>query len=169
MADEPDDLKTGADLPPAHAPNRGGRPSKLDQATADKVISYLARGNYLETAAAAAGVSKSTVYEWMKRGMRSRRGPYRDFVEAVEKAQAESEVLDLARLEKLSLKGDFRAITWRLERRNPRRWGPQVQVHVHQVLDEYLGFLQTHLKPDEFERVLAATMAWDGNAVPKVG
>lgn len=168
MAD--DDLPTSAQLPPAHTQvPRTGRPTKLVPETAKKIIELLARGNYLETAAAAAGVHKSTVYDWLKRGARSRRGAYHDFAEACDKAQAESEALELARLEKLSLKGDFRAITWRLERRNPRRWGPQVQVHVHQVLDEYLGFLQGNLPPDVYEKVLALTMMWDGQAAPRAG
>lgn len=158
---------------PASAPEpakRGrGRPTKLDAAVASQVVDLLKRGNYVETAAAVAGVSKVTVYEWLRRGARERSGPYHDFAVAAEKAQAEAETLDLARLEKLALKGDFRAITWRLERRNARRWGPQVQVTVHQVLDEYLGMLQTNLPPEVFEKVLAVTMAWDGNAAPKAG
>lgn len=161
---------------PSHAPaspppaKRGrGRPTKLDPAIASAILDLLRRGNYVETAAASAGVSKVTVYDWLRRGARERSGPYRDFAVAAEKAQAEAEVYDLARLEKLALKGDFRAISWRLERRNARRWGPQIQVQVHQVLDEYLGFLQANLDADTFEKVMALSMTWDGNAVPKAG
>jgi hypothetical protein len=167
--DAPDDLPTAAELPAASAANRGGHPTRLVPEVAEKIVALLARGNYMETAAAAAGISRTAAYDWLRRGARAKRGIYFDFARAVEKAQADAEVLDLARLEKLSLKGDFRAITWRLERRNARRWGPQVQVHVHQVLDEYLGFLQGNLDADVFEKVLAMTMAWDGNVSPRAG
>jgi transposase len=156
--------------PPAGTPGRGrGAPSRFEPEIAKKVLDLLARGNYIETAAAAAGVSKVTIYTWLKRGARSRKGPFHDFAVAAEKAQAEAEVLDLARLEKMAMKGDFRAISWRLERRNARRWGPQIQVQVHQVIDEYLGYLQANLDAPLFEKVLSLTMSWDGNAVPRVG
>lgn len=164
----PDCHEVPANTPPPDR-KRGGRPTKLDPAIAAKVIEFLKRGNYVETAAAAAGVSKVTVYDWLRRGAREKSGPFHDFAIAADQAQAEAEALDLARLEKLALKGDFRAISWRLERRNARRWGPQVQVQIHQVMDEYLGYLQANLPADAFEKVLAATMAWDGNAVPRVG
>lgn len=158
-----------ANAPGATSSKRGrGRPPKFDAAIAQKVLEFLARGNYVETAAAAAGVSKVTIYEWLRRGAREKKGAYHDFAVAADKAQADAEALDLARLEKLALKGDFRAISWRLERRNARRWGPQIQVTVHQVLDEFLGYLQQNLPADVFEKVLATTMAWDGNATPKV-
>lgn len=156
-------------LPPAHAPNPKGGKTKLTPEVHTKIVTLLARGNYVETAAAAAGVGRHTVYDWLKRGANQRHGVYRDFADAVAKAQADAEVLDLARLEKLSNRGDFRAITWRLERRNARRWGPQVQVHVHQVLDEYLGFLQGNLSAEDYEKVLALTMAWDGQSTPRAG
>jgi transposase len=166
----PPDLPDASGLPPAHTRNPTcGAPSKLTPEIQEKIVQLLARGNYVETAAAAAGVGRHTVYDWLKKGANQKRGKYREFADACTKAQADAEVLDLARLEKLSLKGDFRAITWRLERRNARRWGPQVQVHVHQVLDEYLGFLQSNLDAEVYEKVLAMTMAWDGQTTPKAG
>lgn len=165
-----EDLPIEAEAPlPAEPKAKIGRPTKFDAAIAKQVIELLARGNYVETAAAAAGVSKVTIYSWLRKGARARSGAFHDFAVAADKAQADAEVLDLARLEKMAIKGDFRAISWRLERRNARRWGPQVQVTVHQVLDEFLGMLQTNMKADDFEKVLALTLAWDGNAAPKVG
>lgn len=56
-----------------------GRPSRIDAVlartpdgkpitVADRIITALRNGNYLEPAAAAAGVHKSSVYEWLKVG-----------------------------------------------------------------------------------------------------
>ena len=44
------------------------RPTKLNFNTHNKIITAIRAGNYIETAAAYAGVNKSTLYEWLKRG-----------------------------------------------------------------------------------------------------
>jgi len=43
------------------------RPTKLNFNTHNKIITAIRAGNYIETAAAYAGVNKSTLYEWLKR------------------------------------------------------------------------------------------------------
>jgi len=44
-----------------------GRPTKLSPETQEKIVTCVAAGNYIDVAAAYAGVAKSTVYEWMSR------------------------------------------------------------------------------------------------------
>lgn len=48
------------------ATSRGGRPSKLTERTEDAIIHAVMEGNHLTTAAAAAGVSQSTLYRWIE-------------------------------------------------------------------------------------------------------
>lgn len=48
----------------------GGRPTKCSPEITARVCSYVRQGNYVEIAAAAAGVNKSTLYDWLKRGAR---------------------------------------------------------------------------------------------------
>ena len=48
------------------------RPTKLNFNTHNKIITAIRAGNYIETAAAYAGVNKSTLYEWLKRGEREK-------------------------------------------------------------------------------------------------
>lgn len=103
-----------------------------------QIVQSLEIGNYLDVAAAQAGVYKPRVLEWLRKGARGQQ-PYADFADAVRKAQnrAESELvrrheeiiraaLDMGDPKALAVAE--RAIGWRLERKYPKRWGKQVQV-----------------------------------------
>lgn len=105
--------------------SRRGRPTKLTPEVQEKIISVIRKGNYIETAAAYAGISKQTLYNWLKQGARQPNGVYGRFVQAVEQALAESEMADLARIEQAAMDGHWQASAWRLERRFPKRWGRQ--------------------------------------------
>ena len=96
------------------------RPDKLTEETHNAIVAAVAAGNYMETAAAYAGISKDTLYKWLKRGRRCERGKYRQFTDAVEKAQGESEVRDL---QAIGLDSSWQSKAWRLERRFPQNWG----------------------------------------------
>src|ERR1044072_5128136 len=43
-----------------------GRPTQLTRALVERVCRYVRGGNYVETAAAACGVAKQTLYNWMR-------------------------------------------------------------------------------------------------------
>jgi transposase len=80
-----------------------GRPPIISPELVEKLVGAIRAGNYIETAAAFAGINKDTLYDWMKRGARSARShspkpedePYRQFSDAIEKALADSEVHDV--------------------------------------------------------------------------
>src|SRR5687767_7699095 len=101
----------------------GGRPSKLTPELQGRICDALRRGAYVETAAAMADVSKATLYGWLKLGAREEEGPHSEFLNAVEKAQAEAEMRDLDRVDAAAEGGTWQAAAWRLERRSPERWG----------------------------------------------
>jgi transposase len=130
-----------------------GRPTKLDPEIIARIVNALGAGNYLETAAAFAGISKQTLYRWLRRGARSRSGLHREFVDAVEKALAQAEVRDVATIARAASGYDvvktidvtggdgknrtttertrefaWQAAAWRLERKHPDRWGRRVQL-----------------------------------------
>ena len=111
-------------------------------------------GNYLETAAAAAGVDKWTLHHWLRRGSRESSGPYAEFSHSVEKAMAKAEARDVARLDEAAQK-HWQVSAWRLERRSPRRWGVRIQAALESELSEGLARLERFLRPDEYERVLS--------------
>ena len=118
------------------------RPTKLNTETQEKIVSAIRAGNYIETAAAYAGIHKSTLYDWLKRGEREKqrvaKNPrYRikkdeqqfvEFSDAVEKALAEAEVRDVAIIGKAA-EEYWQAAAWRLERKFPHKWGRKVIEH----------------------------------------
>jgi transposase len=104
-----------------------GRPTKLTPEVQKRIIDALRAGNYVETAAAYAGIGRQTLYDWLHRGAKEGKGAYHEFHEAVEKALAESEVRDVALIAKAA-EAQWQAAAWRLERRAPERWGKRVTV-----------------------------------------
>jgi hypothetical protein len=86
-------------------------------------------GNYIETAAAYAGIHKTTLYDWLKKGANSKSGKYREFSNAVDKAMAEAEIRDVALIAQAA-KENWQAAAWRLERKYPARWGRKTQHEV---------------------------------------
>lgn len=114
----------------------GGRPTKLNKQIIEEIALMVKLGNYIETASAFAGISKVTLYEWMKRGrrelervndgkgrkIRKSEELYVEFLNAIEQAMAEAEVRDVQTIYNAT-KIDWKASAWRLERKYPDRWG----------------------------------------------
>jgi transposase len=103
------------------------RPTKLTAEVQERICSCIRAGNYIETAAAYAGIHKDTLYDWLKRGAKARSGIYREFSAAVEKALADSEVRDVSIIARAA-DTEWQAAAWRLERKFPARWGRKTSV-----------------------------------------
>jgi len=106
----------------------GGRPTKLTPELQERICLAIRAGNYIEVAASFAGIHKDTLYAWLKRGARASSGVYREFSDALEKALADSEAADVARISKAVEQGHWQAAAWRLERKHPQRWGRRDRV-----------------------------------------
>ena len=123
------------------AANKTGRPSRLTAEMQESICTALRAGNYMETAAAMNGVSKVSIYSWLKRGARERdrlatssrqkastsEAQYLAFLNAVEKAQAQSESRDVALIGRAA-ETQWQAAAWRLERKHYTRWGRKQQL-----------------------------------------
>jgi hypothetical protein len=59
----------------------------------------------------------------MERGRDEPDSIYSEFMEAVEKAKAQSEVRDVTLIEKAATDGSWQAAAWKLERKFPQKWG----------------------------------------------
>jgi hypothetical protein len=94
---------------------------ELDPEIQARIVTFIKAGSYVETAAAAAGVNKSTLHRWLKRGAEGEQ-PFAGFADALEAALAEAELRDLARIDKAA-DTQWQAAAWKLERRNPKAWG----------------------------------------------
>lgn len=119
-----------------------GRPSKINPKIQAKICDVIRAGNYIETAAAHAGIAKNTLYDWMKRGAREKEriekaggrakvkkseAEYVEFSDAVEKALADAEVRDVMIIANAAT-SDWKAAAWRLERKFPDKWGRKDKV-----------------------------------------
>lgn len=100
---------------------KNGRKEKISKQIIDTIVMTIRGGNYIETAAAMAGISKDTLYDWIKKAD-GRGGLYKEFSDAIKKALAESEVRDVLLIGEAS-KTQWQAAAWRLERRYPTKWG----------------------------------------------
>lgn len=114
----------------------GGRPAKINENLIKTITQAVKVGNYLETASAFAGISRSTLYEWLRRGKREKQrlekndrarmkkeeALYVLLVDSLEQAQAEAEVRDVALIGEAA-KSQWQAAAWRLERKYPSKWG----------------------------------------------
>lgn len=119
---------------------KGGRPTKLTAKLRDRIADAIRAGNYVETAAALAGVSKKTLYNWMRRGARARYRadgtpykvdrPYVEFLHAVEKAQAEAIDRDLSVIDRAAQGGR----TIRTVKRKFERDGDDLQL-IEEILE----------------------------------
>jgi hypothetical protein len=100
-----------------------GRPTVISEEKIEKILDCIRKGAYIETAAAFAGVHKSTFYDWLKKGARKQGKIYEHFSDAVQQAMGESQMFDLNVIHDCAAKGNWQAAAWRLERKNPKQWG----------------------------------------------
>lgn len=116
-----------------------GRPTKFTPERREKIIQLIKAGNYLETATQAAGIDYSTFRNWMNRGedafQRQSEGDkltkvekeFVDFVEHIQKAEAEAEARNLMIINKAA-SDSWQAAAWYLERKHHDRWGRKDRV-----------------------------------------
>jgi transposase len=109
------------------------RPSDLTSELSEQVASLVRAGNKPLRAAMARGVPRSTFYYWMARGQVAagrRKGgldvdvaeqPFLDFLDAVERAESESQVIAISYLQKSMPTTPTAVLSW-LERRFPTEW-----------------------------------------------
>jgi hypothetical protein len=134
-----------------------GASEKIDRKTIDEIVLMVKMGNYLETAAAYAGIHKATLHRWLKRGreeierinnssnkaskIRKSEELYVDLCDSVEKSLAEAEIRDVQIIYN-ACKADWKASAWRLERKYPERWGHKEQ---HEITGKDGGAVEVEM------------------------
>lgn len=73
--------------------------SKFTPKTVAKLLRFIKQGNYKETAARLAGISRRTLTDWIAKGEAEEEGDYRDFVDNLDAAMAFAEAADLKIIE----------------------------------------------------------------------
>ncbi len=111
-----------------------GRKTKLTPEVQEKVVRAIENGNYDYIAAQAVGISKATFYAWLARGeaekerltkigarVRKSETPFLEFLDAIKKAKAASEITQVGIISNASEK-NWQAAAWWLERKHSDRW-----------------------------------------------
>ena len=136
------------------------RKSKLTPERQSKIVEAIQVGNYKHVAAEYAGIGESTFYSWLERGeLEKEQGKttiYTEFMEAVKKAEAASEVANIALIKKAA-PTNWQAAAWLEERKHWQRWGredkQQVEVtnktDLKELTDEELDQLQKDIAAAE--------------------
>jgi transposase len=123
------------------AATKRGRKPKLSPELQAKICDAIRAGNYLEAAATHAGIHPATFHRWVSVGERATSGIYREFYEAVKKAESDSEVVLVAHWRKAASK-NWVAAAALLERRFRSRWSRsdhvKVEANVTANLDDQL-------------------------------
>jgi transposase len=128
---------------------RTGRPTKLTPDTQAAICDAIRAGNYAETAAACAGVGRTTFYTWLKRGENEATGKYRDFRDAVKSAESVAEARAVSEVRAAGCESWQASMTW-LERKFPERWGRRDRTY-----QTNLDIDMTQLSDEQLERMLA--------------
>jgi hypothetical protein len=99
--------------------------AKLTPEIIERLVALLAAGNYINLAVAAAGVPRSTFYDWWARGdldgTDSRDASFRAMRARLERAKAEGEARNVAVIANAA-RENWQAAAWILERGSPERW-----------------------------------------------
>lgn len=114
-------------------------PLKLTPEVQDTIARMIKVGVPIEMAAEAAGIARSTFFDWLKRGEAkgTKNKRFRDFRAAIEQARAEAEATLVTRIAKAAQNGSWSAAAWLLERRAPERWAkPSERTRGDQSTDE---------------------------------
>jgi hypothetical protein len=111
-----------------------GRNSKLSPAITNAICTNIALGVSIEASAEAAGISRATAFNWLKKGRaENASSEFAQFAADVTEAQAVAEV-HLVRIIRQAATdggpGDARWAAWLLARRHPERWSEKRQLEV---------------------------------------
>jgi len=136
-------------------PGRPPGPTKMTPEVVAACVQAMKAGAYIETASSYAGITRETLYEWLRKGAAEEAGPYRDFSDTIKKALADSELRDLSLIAKAANE-QWQAAAWRLERRYPERWGRRVIDQRVTVDDMRRRATAAGLDPDEVLAEVAA-------------
>jgi hypothetical protein len=112
----------------------------LTEQLASDLVGLVRRGNFLQVACRACGVSPTMLHKWLKKGHNGEQ-PYRDLAEKLSAAQAEAEI-ELVDTLNAAASRDWKAAAWKLERKYPDRYGPRLEARIEsQVTDERVATL----------------------------
>lgn len=124
----------------------------------ETICETVRRGNFLDTAGALVGISRSTLGTWLRRGAREEAGPYAEFTRAVRLAQAEAEAEGVSAIQ-TAARSDWKAVAWLLARLAPDRWGDRAKVELTGEIEHTTSEAQERLARKVQALVVSVTRA----------
>lgn len=94
-----------------------GRPTKFTKERKERIIKAIAAGCTYEMAADYAGISRTTLWGWLRKGEDPKQKSYCTFLNDVKSAEIEGAMVHLGTITAASAK-DWKASAWMLERRH---------------------------------------------------
>ncbi len=95
------------------------RASKYKPETLERLLEAIRLGATFKMAAEYAGISRSTMYNYINAGKKAKPGTKKaQFYAELVKAESDGAISSLAVIDKAALKGDWKAAAWKLERRH---------------------------------------------------
>lgn len=128
-------------------------PTKFNPHRTKLVLDAVRSGVWFEDACLDAGVSAECVRNWARQGDAAGEGPYFEFACALRKARREANAPHLVNIHAAEEK-DWKAAAWYLERKERKRFGPQVKIEVDALFDKVTAALSSSLNAEEFRRVV---------------
>lgn len=142
---------------------------RLNQEVKDKLVTALRGGNYMETAAAWAGVNRATVYRWLERGDRAaekhdagetlteQEQLFLDLRNEVDEARAAAMVRNISLIQQAA-QTSWQAAAWWAERSAPHMWGRMVRT---EVSGPNQGPLRVNVSMDDLETLVQNILTED--------
>jgi len=93
------------------------RRSKLTPQVQNRIINAIKAGSTYEIAAGFGGVTRATLWLWLKKGQDQNKGIYRTFFDAFKNAESQAAIRSLAIINREAQDGNWQAAAWLLERR----------------------------------------------------
>ena len=98
-------------------PKPKGRPTKFTKPRKERIIKAIQAGCTYEMAADYAGISRTTLWGWLKKGEDPKNRSFATFLNEVKSAEIEGAMVHLGTITQASAK-DWKASAWMLERRH---------------------------------------------------
>ena len=108
------------------------RRTKLNLAVQNRILQAIQAGSTYEYAAQFAGITRTTLFYWLRRGEEQSSGIYRTFFNEFKKAEGTACIGSLAVINREARDGNWQAAAWLLERRfgYTRDGPPPVQITI---------------------------------------
>jgi hypothetical protein len=157
-----------------------GRPIELTPEVLTRIAKLVEKGNYVEAAADHEGFDTSHVRKLLREGARELRrmaiagatdpDPRLEravsFARQIKRARAKAEIDDVAAIRE---DGSWQARAWRLERRQPDRWGRRERVEHSGPGGNAIPFVGAVVAPDQLKNLTDEELDALQSIVSKVG